>query len=136
MSFANGQPDLDPERTARELDAASQGVFRASNKLSRLTRQFEGEEGQLGVGTEYEIAIEDELTTIYEECSGKPPAEDIRTAMARARVRTKKPELDMEYRRLSTEMKALQIWISQQRAVMSAKQSVLNASRALAGIGG
>lgn len=126
------QPDrLDPEVLVQELHAAASGVFRASNKLRNLSAEFDGKDGELGVGTLYDIAIEDELAAIYEGSNGKPPAEDIRRAMAKARVRSKSPDLDANYRRLSTEIKATQIWITNQKVVLSAKQSVLNGVRSL-----
>lgn len=125
----NGQ--LDTETIIRELNTAALGVFRAANRLQSLTQEFDGKDGELGVGVLYDIAIEDELTSIYEESERKPPAEDIRTAMAKARVRRKKPDLDADYRRLSTEMKATQLWISNQKAVLSARQSVLNGLKAV-----
>lgn len=123
--------DLNPETVLRQLNIAAQAVFRASNRLKSLSEELDGKDGELGVGTRYDIAIEDALVEIYGEAEGRPPAEDVRTAMAKARVRAKHPELDADYRRLTTEIKAARIWISNQKAVLSAKQSVLNGARAI-----
>ena len=127
--------DLDPETVTLELNQAAHAVFRASNHLKKLSEEFDGAEGELGIGVQYDIALEDELAEIYESSEGKPPAEDIRKAMAKARVRTKQPDLDANYRRLSTEIKATQVWISNQKAVLSARQSVLSATKVLSGLG-
>ena len=126
--------DLDPETLIRELNIAQRSVASASTKLAKLIKEYEGANGQLGIGTRYEIALDDELTGLYDEHvenDKRPPAEDIRAAMARRRVRTKHPELDADNRRLTTEIKALTLWIRDQKVVINAKQSVLNGVRGL-----
>lgn len=131
---------LDPERLLRELNLATRGVDAASTKLADLTKRFENsvdmDTGEItfGVGDLYEIAFDEELNAIYceyEDDEKRPPAEDIRTARARIRLRKKDPDLVARYKRTLTEMKALQTWISSQKQVISGKQSVLNGLRDL-----
>ena len=127
--------DLDPEELVAELNATARSVAAASTKLAKLTNEYErGTNGDLGIGTRYAIALDDELTAIYDEAEAKdkrPPAEDIRAAMARRRVRTKHPDLDADYHRVTTELNALTMWLRDQRTVLSARQSVLNGVRSL-----
>jgi hypothetical protein len=130
---------LNLETLLAELNAAAQGVGAASTKLAKLTKEFDNRtngdgEVHLGIGARYAIALENELVAVWEESEAKdkrPPAEDIRTALAKRRLRQKNPSLVAEYGRITTEMKALQRWISDNRAVISAKQSVLNGARAI-----
>jgi glutathione S-transferase len=126
-------PDL--ETLLRELNEAAQGVARASNQLQRLTTGLENAvdlQGvlTLGAGARYRIALEEALIAVY-EATDKPPAADIRMAMARRRLRETAPDLVAEYDRLTTEVKAAQQWIAANKQVISAKQSVLNGVRAL-----
>lgn len=131
--------DLDLDTLLTELNEAARGVAASSTKLAKLTKEFENRsngdgEVQLGVGARYAIALENELVAIWEESEAqdkRPPAEDIRTALAKRRLRQKDPTLVAEYGRITTEMKALQRWISDNKAVVSAKQSVLNGARAI-----
>ena len=130
-------PDL--ETLLKELNTAANGVAAASTKLATLTKTYENHvngdgEVHLGVGAQYEIAFEGELVAVYEEAEAKgkrPPAEDVRSALARQRLRAKDGPLIAEHDRVTTEMKALQRWISDNKQVISAKQSVVNGLRAL-----
>jgi hypothetical protein len=124
----------------RELYQAAKGIDGASTKLARLVKQFENEvneetgEVTFGIGARYEFAVERELLAIvdqYEAQGKRPPAEDIRTARAKAIVRKKEAALYVSYLQALTEMKALRSWISQQREVISAKQTVFNGLRSL-----
>jgi hypothetical protein len=130
-------PDL--ETLLRELNTAANGVAAASTKLAQLTKVYENAvngngEIAMGVGTRYALALDRELVGVYEEAEAenkRPPAEDVRTALARQRLRAKDGPLVVEHDRVTTEMKALQRWISDNKQVISAKQSVVNGLRAL-----
>ena len=133
--------DLNPEVLATELDVLSRSVTAAATKLARLTKEYEGTadengEFQLGPGALYAMYLDAEIEAIVEESSKaerRPPAEDVRAAMARSRVRTKYPDLVNTYTRLTTEMKAHQMWLHSQKASMNSRQSVLNAARDMSG---
>lgn len=120
---------------AEAVDEASKGVQAAATELAQLSQSFyEGavdKEGELkmGTGLAFDIAVKEELAAIYTmsiENDKRPPAEDIRAAMAERAVRTKKPELWGEYHTQKARIDALQMWIRNQRAAISANQSLLN----------
>ena len=116
-----------------DLDAAARGVQAASTELSKLITKFGegyiGPDGEIHEGTKlrFEIAVKNELARIYEEAIAegkKPPAEDIRGALAERAVRTKNPELWTEFHAQRTRIEALKLWLSNQRAVISGYQSL------------
>lgn len=116
------------------LDLASKGVQAASTELSKLTQEFHDagidDNGELvmGVGLQFDIAVKEELAVIYTtalENDRRPPAEDIRAAMAERAVRTKKPDLWMGYHHTKARIDALKGWISNQKSSISANQSLL-----------
>lgn len=122
----------------KALDDASKGVQSASTELSKLSQGFyEGridEDGaeQLGIGLAFDVALKEELSAIYMdsiEADRRPPAEDIRAAMAFKAVRTKKPALWIEYHGTKARIESLKMWISNQKASISANQSVLRGER-------
>jgi hypothetical protein len=115
------------------LDSASAGVQAASTKLSRLISEFGeasiDEQGEIkeGTGLRYEVAIKDELAYLYTtalEEGRKPPAEDIRGALAERAVRSKQPQLYADYHAQKTQIEALKLWISSQKQVISGYQSL------------
>jgi hypothetical protein len=115
------------------LDEAAKGVQAASTELSRLITEF-GEaricdDGEIkeGLRLRYEVAVQDELAALYTIALSdgrKPPAEDIRTALAERAVRTKHPQLYADYNACRTRIEALKLWLSNQRAVISGYQSL------------
>lgn len=125
------------------LDEASKGVQAASTELSDLTVRFHeadldpetGEVRSLGIGLRFDIAVKDELASIYNDAiqaepPRRPPAEDIREAMAHRAVQTKQPRLWAEYHTTKARIDALRSWISNQKSAISANQSVLRGERA------
>lgn len=119
------------------LDKAAAGVQKAATRLMRLTQSFhearEGEGGvELGTALAFDIAVKDELASIYNDAiqaDRRPPAEDIREAMAHRAVQAKQPELWARYHAEKAEISALQSWISNQKAAISANQSILRGER-------
>lgn len=117
----------------RDLDDASKGVQAASTELSRLITKF-GEasvddDGQLvqGVKLQFEVAIGEELAHLYQqsmEDGKRPPAEDLRAALAEKAVRVKSPQLWADYHATKSRIEALKLWLSNQRQVISGYQSL------------
>lgn len=115
------------------LDEASRGVQAASTKLAKLINEF-GEasvdaNGQLHEGTKlrYEVALQEELSTLYTLAISdgrRPPAEDVRAALAARAVRVKDPQLHADYHAQKTQIEALKLWLSNQRQVISGYQSL------------
>lgn len=120
-----------------ELEQAAQALDAASDELSGLTQQFEGGpdengEWQPGPQLRYESAVDGHIAAIYEECVAherRVPAEDVRAAMARARVEREQPDLFADYHRIRSRIEALQRWISARKASVSARQSILSAEK-------
>lgn len=121
----------------RDLDDASRGVQKGSTELSQLITRFgeaRMEDGEVISGTKlrFEVALDEELVRIYEDAlsQGKrPPAEDVRGALARSAVRLKHPQLYAEYEAQKTRIAALKLWLSNQRQVISGYQSLRHAER-------
>lgn len=118
------------------LDEAAKAVQAGSTELSKLIAKFrEGyvdENGELheGLKLRYEVAIDEELVRIFEESVTKgqrPPAEDVRGALARSAVRSKHPTLWADYNHVETRIHALRLWLSNQKAVISGYQSLRRA---------
>jgi hypothetical protein len=87
------------------------------------------EDGAIVQGTKlrYEIAIDEELVRIYEDAMSdgrRPPAEDVRGALARSAVRSKNPQLVADFKAQETRIEALKLWLSNQRQVISGYQSL------------
>lgn len=128
------QAPPDPETVLQELNTAANAVRKASAKLGRVLKAFEGamsEDGevQLGVKARYEIAVDEALMEIVDNYEGRdkrPPAEDVRMARARRQVRRNNESLYVAYLQGLVEIKALRQWISGQKQIVSAKQTVLN----------
>lgn len=116
------------------LDLASHRVEAAAAELGKLSQQFgEGyldqETGELkmGIGLEYETKLGDEKAHLYQsaiEEEKRPPPADIRAAVAEKAIQVKYPALWAEYHTTVTRIKALQAWISNQKAIISANQSI------------
>lgn len=120
------------------LDEASEGVQSASTELSKVSQEFYGarvdEHGQeqLGLGLAFDVALKEAITDIYTEAieqNRRPPAEDIRAAMAFKRIRRNQPKLWIDYHGRKARIEALKMWISNQKAAISANQSVLRGER-------
>jgi hypothetical protein len=119
------------------LDDAAKGVQAASTELSKLTEAFyeshlDGERVVLGTGLQFDCAVRDELAVIYTDAienDRRPPAEDIRAAMAQRAVQAKRPDLWAEYHGKKARIEALKSWITNQRAAISANQSILRGER-------
>jgi len=124
----------------RDLDEARLGIHAKANELADLMEDFHkadvdpltGDIRALGVGLRFDIARKEELAFIYEnaiENDRRPPAEDIRAAMAERAVRAKQPALWAEYHNTHTRISALKSWIGNQKSAISAGQTVLKAER-------
>lgn len=115
------------------LDMASKGVQAASEELSKLSQDFhearlsDAGEIQNGIGLEYQVAIDEEVVSIFEDAIAsdrKPPAQDVRRAMAERAVRIKRADLWVEYHHTNARIEALKSWISNLKATISANQSI------------
>lgn len=115
------------------LDQASAGVQAASTELSKLITKFGeawvDENGELHEGAKlrYEVAVQEALAGIYTralEDGRRPPAEDVRRALAEREVRHTDPQLVAEYNAQKTRIEALRLWLSNQRQVISGYQSL------------
>jgi hypothetical protein len=82
------------------------------------------------VAGRWDRAIQTELVRIFHEFNGKPPAEDIRKAMAHDKVINGDPELWAEYTSLTAREHALRQFCNRRQSVLSANQSLLSALRA------
>lgn len=119
------------------LDDSAKGVQAASTELSELTQSFHEaheEDGEvvLGIGLQFDCAVRDELAAIYSDAienDRRPPAEDIRAAMSQRAVQAKRPDLWAEYHGKKARIEALKSWISNQKASISACQSILRGER-------
>lgn len=120
-----------------EVRDASREVEKAADSLYHKIRAFTGhvdEQGEWveGVGPRYRAALDTALIEIYERAISdgqRPPAEDIRTALAVRRVREAEPALCVDHMRLEADIQALRQWISNRKAAINAKQSVLKGER-------
>lgn len=117
----------------KALDQASARVEAAALELGRLSQRFheshvdEHGEIQMGVGLRFQAMLDDEKAHIYQEAieSGKkPPPEGIREAVARKAVQVKDPQLWSEFHTTEARIKGLAAWISNQKAIISANQSI------------
>lgn len=116
------------------LDKGSRQVEATAAELSRLTQDFHEAKvdeatGEIvfGVGLQLERAIDAELVEIYEKAvtaGNRPPAEDIRKAMARRLVEKQYPQLWVEYHGMKARIEALSSWISNAKAAINANQSI------------
>lgn len=120
------------------LDKAAAAMTAAGTELAQLTAKhgeaWIGPDGDIHEGTKlrYEVAISEAVTDIHESyvtdpTKGRPPAEDIRKAMAMKRVRTGDPQLWADYNATETRIEALKLFISIEKAVISAYQSLRRA---------
>jgi hypothetical protein len=115
------------------LDKASARVEAAAVELGRLSQAFHEShvddqgEIQMGVGLRFQTMIDDEKAHIYQEAiedGKKPPPEGIREAVAQKAVQVKDPALWSEFHTTSARIKGLAAWISNQKAIISANQSI------------
>ena len=121
-----------------ELRRTAEKVSAATDRLYNATIEFHGgvndETGEViqGVDPQWQDALDLEIIAIEEEAIAnavRPPAQDIRQALARKRARDKNPELYAQWTRWSSEVIALQKWIASKKSVISALQSVLRGER-------
>jgi NADPH-dependent ferric siderophore reductase len=122
----------------RDLEDTAQRVKKAADRLYRLTVEVHGgidqETGEViqGVESKWQDAHDAEIIAIESEAIAnavRPPAADIRQALARQKARDKNPTLYADYLRLTAEVEALQRWIATNKSVVSALQSVLRGER-------
>lgn len=115
---------------ARDLDRVTQGIERASNRLSRLLTDFHGfdENGEMGTGLEYEVRKEEEISDLYE--LEKPPPADVREARAKRAVRTKYPELWAKYHKQKAEIEGLRKWLADNKDMKNGLQTLQKAEAA------
>ncbi len=115
------------------LDEASKGVQAASTELSKLSEDFhsakvdDGGEISNGLGLAYKVAVDEEVVAIFELALAedrRPPPTDVRAAMAERAVRVKRPDLWAEYNATKSRINALKLWVSNQKSVISANQSI------------
>lgn len=122
------------------LEEARRGVQAAATELSKLTQDFfhadldpeTGDVKELGIGLRFDIAVKDELAFIYKDAienERRPPAEDIREALAHRAVQTKQPALWAEFYNTKARIDALRSWISNTKAAIGAAQSILKGER-------
>lgn len=130
---------MDPEAVIREVYEAANKLEESSENLRKATKRFESavnEEGEVEYGIKllYENAIDNELLAIvdeYERQGKRPPAEDIRIARAKKKIRVDDEALYVAYVQAEMKMHGLRTLISSQKAVISGKQSVLNGLKVL-----
>lgn len=117
----------------RALDQASKSVEAAATELGQLIQEFGeahiDEQGEIvmGVGLQFDTAIREERARLWEEAiraERRPPPEDVREAMAQRAVREKDPALWVEYNAVRSRIDNLRAWISNQKAIISANQSI------------
>lgn len=122
--------------TLEALDQAGKGVQAAATELSKLAQHFYeariDEHGEIkhGTGLQYDIAIKEEIATIYDLALNneqRPPPADVRAAKAERAIRIKNPGLWAEYHAKKARIDALKTWIVNMKAAISANQSVRKA---------
>lgn len=116
---------------SRDVEKAADSLY---HKVIRFTGWTDEETGEWveGVGPRYDTAVDNALIEIYEDALARgqrPPAEDIRNALAVRRVRRDEPELVAEHMRLDAEIKAMKSWLSNRKSAINGKQSVLKGER-------
>lgn len=122
----------------KALDDASAEIQRVSTKLSKLSIELyeakvdDDGEIHMGLALQYEAAMDEALIGIWATrtaAGDKMPAADLRDAMARAAMKKTELKLFLEYRNKLQEIEAMKVWISSQKAAISANQSVLRGER-------
>lgn len=125
-----------------DLDELASRTLSHADKLRTLSQRFNGyedpETGEKvpGVKLRYDEAIDDALDAIaqsYEDREKRPPAEDIRGARARKRVKREQPDLYDEYQALDATIRRIERWLGDSKSAIYARQSVLKTERELAG---
>lgn len=125
-----------------DLDALAARTIKYADQLRDVSRRFHGYEhpttGQkfAGVKLQYEEALDsalDAIVTPFEAEGKRPPAEDIRAARARQRVKREHPSLYDEFHALDATIRRIQRWLRDADSAIRAKQSVLKTEREMAG---
>lgn len=123
-----------------DLNELASRQLKWANELKMLSRKFDGYldpetgEAYMGIRLDYEEALDTALIAIAteaEEADRRPPAEDIRKARARARVKREKPDLWTEYHLLAATIERMKRWLSDARNASITRQSVLKTEREL-----
>ena len=123
------------------LDQLASRTMRYADDLREVSRKFFGWEdpdsGQKyeGIKLQFENALDDALDALvtgYEDRGERPPAEDIRRARARQRVRRESRDLWDDYHQLDSLMRRMKRWLSDADSAIRAKQSVLKTEREMA----
>lgn len=123
-----------------DLDDLAARTLEYADKLRTVSQRFNGYEHDgvkyEGVKLQFDEAIDAaklEICDPYLENGKRPPAEDLRMAMARKKVKQEKPALYVEYHQLEASMKRIERWLQDARTASIARQSVLKTERELAG---
>jgi hypothetical protein len=123
-----------------DLDELALETMRYADQLRQTSHRLHGfeksGERHPGVRQLYEEALDDALDAIvshYEEEEKRPPAEDIRAARARKRLRREQPDLVDEYNILVAQERRIERWLRSAESATRARQSVLKTERELAG---
>jgi hypothetical protein len=123
-----------------DLDELAARTMTYTDQLRTLSQRFHGYEHQgekfAGVKLRFEEAFDealDDIATHYEDQGKRAPAEDIRAARARKRVKREHPDLYDEYHVLDATIHRLERWLRDSRHAIMARQSVLKSERELAG---
>lgn len=113
-----------------------------ADKLRTVSQRFHGYEDpetgekHAGVKLQFEEALNEALLAIaepYLDDGKRPPAEDIRKAMALRRVKAKLPDLYDEYHALEATISRITRWLGDARNASITRQSVVKTERELAG---
>jgi hypothetical protein len=121
------------------LDQASRGLQSASTELSEQSQRFheahidENGEIVMGIGLQFDTSLRDEIAFLYTNAmqnGQRPPPADVREALSLQAVQIKKPELWVEYHATKARIDALQSWVVNQKAAISANQSLRKAEAA------
>lgn len=128
------------------LNQLASAVVKRTNQLHTLSERFHGREetneetGEItrhpGVKLLYEEALAEELLEVvkpFMDEGKRPPAEDIRTALARQHLKLRKPDLYEEYFILDGMIRRIERHLRNYSEAIRARQSVAKSERELAG---
>jgi len=125
-----------------DLNELGARTLKYADQLRTVSQRFHGyehpETGEKvpGVKLRYEQAIDQDLVSIaspYLDQGKRPPAEDIREALARRKVKQESADLYDEYHALEATHRRIERWLRDSRSAVMARQSVLKTERELAG---
>lgn len=125
-----------------DLNELARRQMAHADKLRTVSQRFHGYEDpdtgekHLGIKLQFEEALDDALDEIvasYEAEGKRAPAEDVRAARARKKVKREQPDLYDEYHVLEGTHRRIERWLRDSRSAIMARQSVLKTERELAG---